>query len=196
MSFDETSIAEHDALACAAGLGCEGLGVNQGDALVLTGHNTVDTARQAYQEQYGEPLSDSTEPAPDQHLSVDTQGGDLSSFTEDEAIGDGPNMSFSEEDVLGNESAQASGDRFTDAGIAAFSPEEDALWACAAAFGCNGAAAGLTPHQALHQLGLPDYSYEWPLAACATNAPGACEEMGISLLDAMRIMSHLANPNR
>ena len=58
MSFDETSIAEHDALACAAGLGCEGLGVNRDDALVLTGHNTADTARQAYQEKYGEPISE------------------------------------------------------------------------------------------------------------------------------------------
>ncbi|MCD7060698.1 hypothetical protein [Pelagibacterium xiamenense] len=209
MSFDETSIAEHDALACAAGLGCEGLGVDQEDALVLTGHNTSETAREAYQEQYGEPLSDNTEPGPDQDLSVDTQGGDMSftdgdmsedsgsmAFDEDEVGEDGADMSFTEEDVLTNETDASHGNRFTEGEIAAFSPEEDELWACAAAFGCNGAAAGLTPHQALHRLGLPDFSYEWPLAACATNAPGACEEIGISLMDAMRIMSHLANPNR
>ena len=111
-------------------------------------------------------------------------------------VQDGSNMSFTEEEALDNQDGALPENRFTDADITSFSQEERALWACAAAFGCKGAAAGLTPHQALHRLELPDFSYEWPLAACATNAPGACEEIGISLMDAMRIMSHLANPNR
>ncbi|MBB99628.1 MAG: hypothetical protein CML67_08845 [Rhodobacteraceae bacterium] len=209
MSFDDTSVAEHDALACAAGMGCEGLGVNQDDALVLTGHDTADTAREAFREKYGDQESSTAEEATEPDLSVDTKDGDMSfteddvtddgadmSFSEDEVVQDGSNMSFTEEEALDNQDGALPENRFTDADITSFSQEERALWACAAAFGCKGAAAGLTPHQALHRLELPDFSYEWPLAACATNAPGACEEIGISLMDAMRIMSHLANPNR
>ena len=195
VEFDEASVAEHDALACAAGLGCEGLAVSQDEALVLTGHNTAEDAREAYQEVYGNPEPESEEEGARQDLSVDVKDGGMS-FTEDEATDGGGDMSFTEEEVGSDEDSGLSGEKFTNAEIASFTREQDELWACAAAFGCKGAASGLTPHEALHRLGLPEYSYEWPLAACATNAPGACDEMGISLNDALRIMSHLANPNR
>ncbi len=188
---DWRNITDRDALGCAAGFGCEGLGVSQDDAVVLTGHENAEDARKAYREQYGNADADSTE----QDLSVDGKRGEMS-FTEDEVTEDGAKMSFTEEEVQDTKGQAPTEERFTDAGIASFSQEEDELWACTAGFGCKGAAVGLTPHEALHRLGLPEYSYKWPLAACATSAPGACEEMGISLKDALRIMSHLANPNR
>ncbi|KFB08990.1 hypothetical protein [Nitratireductor basaltis] len=212
VGFDEGAVAEHDALACAAGLGCEGLAVSQDEALVLTGHDSAEGARKTYLEQYGTEDSQAEDPIQGEDLSVDADEGDMS-FSEEEVGEDHDAMSFSEDEVADDANGQAEmsfteeeaqdGDgrpplenRFSEAEIAAFSKEEDALWSCAAGFGCKGAAAGLTPHQAVHRLGLPEYSYEWPLAACATNTPGACAEIGISLMDAMRIMSHLANPNR
>ncbi|WP_367718250.1 hypothetical protein AB2N04_08215 [Nitratireductor sp. GISD-1A_MAKvit] len=196
MSFtEEEAVTEQDALACAAGLGCEGLAVSQDEALVLTGHNRAETALEEYRNQFGEPDLKREKEGSNQTQAATPNRGHMS-FTEDEVGENAGGMSFDEEEVRGNQEGAPTGDRFTSAEIASFTREEDELWACAAAFGCKGAAADLTPHEALHLLGLPQYSYEWPLAACAANASGACDEMGLSMGDALRIMSHLANPNR